>query len=614
MIDDSMKEESFDKESDANGNSSATGHSNEDVEPAHGRISAVPSEGDPRPSVQEEESPNGTRLSTCQNSTHDEDGKIPHHNPLPSQAVNSHQDKRRGSTDYSTQPGAVAVAGVKERNSSTPRGHQDSRRSEPQNVVWKATGTMVVGMDQGDTFSSATDQRIPNRNDTMVNQPASSRTLSSRLEFPEEENFGSTIVEAELVLPPIEAVRVSIDEDPSVVASPYHPFELEHAPSREHCDDARSKKSTTSFWLTLALVMMTAVCGTMIPYTFRKKAGSEGATPSTALPYGCYKTLRDILLAQISEDSVDAPTYVICPDTEIKIGTLSNPALDDYRYINGDYPILVIRENVTIQCGWDGQRSNNCVVNAGFMHVLTLQLVPLPDGSTYTVNRTNDNLLIRGITFTGILLNVEPFPGSSISLSHPGRNMRFEDCLWYNITAQSGLIDISRNYYQELAGLLLEDRSIEVTFVDCIFHSITYDTPLIFVGDQSINLQRCLFRDIQVSLLAQGYCRYKQSSDSGSTAVQLVETERGCASLLLCTSQSHCSMKDVCVTGMETWGEGIIVIKDGTSFNHKGVYWEPTSGRSTMNATCEVATISAHDWTNFTCSDLVDQPSCPLLP
>ena len=184
--------------------------------------------------------------------------------------------------------------------------------------------------------------------------------------------------------------------------------------------------------------------------------------------------------------------------------------------------------------------------------------------------------------------------------------MRFEDCLWYNVTAQSGLIGVSRNYYQELVDLPLEDQSIEVTFADCVFQNIIYDSPLFFVRVQSIKLERCIFRDIVLSRLVQDYCMYESV-----TTGEIVETERGCATLLYCTSQSYCSMKDVCGYGFEIWGDGIIVIHDDTIFNHEGVYWEPTSTNATV---CEMATISPRDSTNFTCSDIFDKQSCPLLP
>jgi hypothetical protein len=272
--------------------------------------------------------------------------------------------------------------------------------------------------------------------------------------------------------------------------------------------------------------------------------------------------------------------------------------------VNGDYPIMVIRENVTIQCGWDAQQDKNCVLDAGFMHVLILQIIPMPDGTMYEVTRTVDNLVIRGITFTGIPINVGPFSGNSVTLSHPGRNIRFENCTWSNMTALSGLIGVSRNYFQELVNLPLEDDSIDVTFADCVFHNIIYDSPLIFVRYQSIQLERCIFRDIQLSLLVQDFCRY--TTNTG----EIVQTEQGCATLLHCTSQSNCSMKDVCVDGIGIWGEGIVVIHEGTSFQHQELYLEPNS----TNATCEVANSSAPAWSNFSCSDIFDSPSCPLLP
>ncbi len=519
-------------------------------------------------------------------------------------AVPPNETKNRISTapHHPLHPGAVSVSGTSERSIQNSSNDEHTRVSIGDHPGEAET---LISSEPSTTVSVQTTSCVPTTNPDIVQH--ANRQESDRLdEHSSSQDDDAVIIHAELVVPPVEALQVCIDEDPPTIATSSHPFELEQAPSSGSATARIWKKTGPTFWVLLALLLVVITCALAIPLTLLLKDDEEVVpTSPSKFPYTCYTSALDILQAQISSERKSTATYIICPNTEIKVGTFKNPATDDYRYVDGDYPIMVVRENVTIQCGIDGRRENNCVVDGGFMHVLTLQIIAMPDGTTHHVNRTNDNLMVRGITFTGTPLNVGPFRGISVSLGHPGRNMRFQDCMWKDMTTQAGLIGAYRNYFQELVDLPLEDLSIEVTFSDCIFQDIVYDSPLIFIRSQTILLERCDFRNIQLSLLLEDYCRF--TTDLSGTWMEFYE---GCASLLHCSPKSSCTIEDSCIHNFEIDGPGIVVVYENTEFYSKGLYLD---SKSPLNV-CEMATIFNLDATNQTCTEIFTEPSCPLLP
>ena len=407
----------------------------------------------------------------------------------------------------------------------------------------------------------------------------------------------------------MEAFHVSIDEE---ATSPvFHAFEMEQA-RNTHSDPSQTcgiqSKFTPLFWVVLALLVVTVVCALAIPLTLLRVNQQASSLPlnspsvAPTFPYPCYTSTLDILQAQRTTEGNLVP-YIICPDTTIHVGTFKNPVVNDFRFVDGDYPIMVIRENVTIQCGLNGRQENNCAIESGFMHVLIMQRIPLPDGSILSVKNGIDNLLVRGITFTGTPDNVGPFNGNSVSIGHPGKNLRFEDCLWTNVVAQSGLIGIYRNYYQVLTGLPLADRSIEVTFSDCTFKSIVYDHPLIHNVAQMVTLDRCNFRDIQLAALTTKVCLVEYSDGE-------IEYHDGCAGLLYCSPNSSCFLNNTCVNHFDYQGPGIVVAFDETELETDGLYLAPpiTQGE------CELAIVNNFDAANTTCETVFKETLCPLKP
>jgi hypothetical protein len=418
-------------------------------------------------------------------------------------------------------------------------------------------------------------------------------------------------VEAELVTPPVQAFLVSIDEDPSryLHSGVCSSLEVDQHP----CDDASYlhqcpflSAHKLRYSLFVALGMIGVLCAIAIPVVILKRErkfgetvqGGMGATTHSPTPsYPCYTSTADILRAQLSDD-VPPEAYIICPDTAFSIGVLKDPANNNFSIVDGDYPLVAVRENVTIQCGIDGRRENNCVLNGGQIHVLTSQQLPSPDdGSWLYIETPVHNFTIRGITFTGRLIN----DGVSVLLSHPAKNVLFQDCLWVNLTSAFGLIAVLRNWYQQVMDLPLEGHTIHATFSDCVFDGFVYDYPIIQVANQSVAFVRTIFNNISVSLV-----------DSNCQFQDLIagRYEGGCAALLFCGPGCWCTMNDICVIDFEFEGPSLLQICDTSDFQYDGLF-------SNMVPTdmCELSTITAdgHSLQGSNCTgDVFTLASCPL--
>jgi hypothetical protein len=470
-------------------------------------------------------------------------------------------------------------------------------------------------------------------------------------------------VQAELVPPPIEAYRVSIDEEQAghaLVLNGLSPFELGQQESENMGNtkprwyNLREKRFSLRCSILIALLTVVAIFATAIPlasvggrdYPDPQSETEQPPTSAPTFPYRCYTSTYDIIVDQILEDPLP-DVFVICPDTVIQVGTFADPAVHDFQFVDGDYPIIAVKPNVVIQCGIDGKRENNCTLDGGFMQVLTLNDAPVSVNSeVYIVNASIDNFTVRGLTFTGQPINSGPFQGMSVTLSHPGHNIRFEDCLWRDLSAQNGLIGVYQNSYQDFFNIPLPDDSIDVTFSDCEFENIVYDSPLIFAMQQTVVLERTVFNSISLSILVANGCRFE-------TDGYLLQYDGGCAGLLYCGAGSVCSMTDICVLDFEYQGPSIVNVAENAVFTWNDLFLSPmtsqnitdgesddddgddTMGNSTLfgngnmgtthnvggsvvlsgtlwNETCSLTFIALVDSTVSNCTDIFTAPTCPL--
>ena len=58
----------------------------------------------------------------------------------------------------------------------------------------------------------------------------------------------------------------------------------------------------------------------------------------------------------------------------------------------------------------------------------------------YTIKSPIDNVIIRGITFTGRLVDSNPFTGISVTISHPGNGIQLIGFIWRVVVTVWGVI------------------------------------------------------------------------------------------------------------------------------------------------------------------------------
>ena len=292
-------------------------------------------------------------------------------------------------------------------------------------------------------------------------------------------------------------------------------------------------------------------------------------------PFECYTNTFDIFNAQVEaffnktnntlqieeEENEESYVFRICPNTTIDIGTFRNPVRGDFNFTNGDFPLLVIRPNVTVQCGLNGDPSDNCVLDGGLSHLVTQFAHGHPKYGMLSypeVAESIDGMTIRGITFRGDFEPSGPFGGVSIALSHPALDVKFEDCVWKDIAATKRLITVGRNYLMELLNIPLLDLSIEVTFTNCKFENIQYEEDFIASYQQAIHIKNSVFRNIKLSPLLSSGCGIHPN---------------GCRALLHCFAgdgPNVCSISNICVDNMDVAGAGPIIISQDTEWSNTG--------------------------------------------
>lgn len=197
----------------------------------------------------------------------------------------------------------------------------------------------------------------------------------------------------------------------------------------------------------------------------------------------CVTSSIEILARQLLTPPIT--DIVICPGTTIEVGTPSNPEFSEFS--NGESPITIIRDNVRLRCGQDGQVSNNCVLSGGFAQLVALPNYPLVAGKISV-----HNLRVQGLTFTGALSEIPGVPSQSILLSAPGDNILIEDCLFENLQGDY-IIANSRDVltpYDDYPPF-----SCTATIKDSTFRDILYNLEIIHNTDQTMNLENLQFQD-----------------------------------------------------------------------------------------------------------------------
>ena len=224
-----------------------------------------------------------------------------------------------------------------------------------------------------------------------------------------------------------------------------------------------------------------AVCG-VFPWFF-----SNAEYPA------CYSEVDETFCAQIKSITMaESGTLVlsICENTTIDVG-IPGSELDPFLYVDGVPPLTILRDDVTIQCGIDGNSSNGCKLNGGWVQLTNYAAILM---KSYGVGTgTTNNLKIKGLTFTGELKD-NPFTPqqddtAAISLSAPAEYIVIEDIVVEGLTGRFPIVLTDLN-----AG---DGPTIDVTIQDSIIRNVTYSNVVVWNNHQTATLRNVHFQDIK---------------------------------------------------------------------------------------------------------------------
>ncbi|KAL3915675.1 MAG: hypothetical protein SGILL_005534, partial [Bacillariaceae sp.] len=489
---------------------------------------------------------------TSQRSSHDSSGSM------------QSRGKQHNSISSSggSQPGAFAMAGMSS---------QDN-----------ATGGDAFPQIEGAILNEETSDYQQEQEQAVESAPVV-RAPSSPQQQHDDNERSAPMVQAELVSPPVEALKVVFDED----HEQQHDVEAHREPEAESAiqpspdlDKSRPRKRMVIWGIAILVVVLAVVIPVSI--VFKKDQENERAATSSSnddstkaplptFPYECYWTNFDLIGAQLFNP--DQKRFIMCPGTHIKIGTMEDPANGNTNITNGDVMMMILRDNVEVVCGEDGNVNNNCVLDGGFLQVLMQSANNNESGLPGFAQSRLDNATIKGMTFTGEI-HIDPYVGgASVVASHPGDNIQFVGCKWENLTAATGLAYAGVNPYQlssvSTAFELPKKNEIDLKFTDCIFRNITYGGGcFINAFDQSITIERCHFSDIRLAPFI--------SRCEGAFAPNAELVDGWCHSLVSCSGDATCTIRDVCVDDFEYAAKSAIVaanygaevVLEGDNFFH----------------------------------------------
>ncbi|KAL3922485.1 MAG: hypothetical protein SGILL_002181 [Bacillariaceae sp.] len=478
--------------------------------------------------------------------------------------------KQSASVVSPSQPGAVAVAGMADASTSANAGEEtqaatnsngdelspDMHQSE-ENTTANVAGPPLPSSSQGQSASS-----VQHRRPTFT--------------LPVAEEYQETpAISAELVAPKADEIsgilHVDIDPEESTIfhsqsrEQHIEPLEIQHAkPEIDEAEKKRSKRKRQLFAF-IGLIVVVIITSVITAVIVKRKESSreegesaavEQATMAPTFPYPCFNSTLDIFTAQYLYP--DENLLIMCPGTRIKVGTLRDPARDDLNITGGDFPIILFRRNMTVQCGQDGKRSNSCVLDGGAIQVISRNVHYHPEYGLIEPDSDTDNFTIRGFTFTGKVEGSGVFGGIPTILSHPGKNIRFEDCAWVDLTATKRVIAVGANYMMTLMGIGLPDLVAELFVDNCLFDDVLYEEEFLVTFNQALHVQNTIFRNIRLPELLPPGCGVHPN---------------GCRNLLHCHAgnPTSCSIENICVENAAVTGAGPIVISQDTDWTASGV-------------------------------------------
>eukprot|EP00980_Cylindrotheca_fusiformis_P003381 scaffold751_cov87-Cylindrotheca_fusiformis.AAC.6 len=190
----------------------------------------------------------------------------------------------------------------------------------------------------------------------------------------------------------------------------------------------------------------------------------------------CYSSL---LRASIDMANNGVTNIVLCNNTVFEVGTPIDSTFDSFA---GGIPLIVDKNDITIQCGTTGTSTDSCVLEGGFAQLY----LGNPNDRTTTVN----NLLVKGLTFTGTMESSDAavagtLAGRVVYGTNTGTGIVFEDCIFR---------DLVTGYVFDISPV---GTAMNVEITSSTFQNISHSFDLIY-GDAlaSITLDGVTFDNI----------------------------------------------------------------------------------------------------------------------
>jgi len=174
----------------------------------------------------------------------------------------------------------------------------------------------------------------------------------------------------------------------------------------------------------------------------------------------CTSNFADANIAMVA-----GATITLCENTVFPVGS---PLDSTYTTFAGGIPLVVDVNDVTIQCGTSGASGGNCVLEGGFVQLF----LGTPDNNLSTVN----NLLVKGLTFTGDLESASSEAPAAVQATSAGNNVVFDDCLFTNMKTTGYVFDLKPQV------------GMDLTIQNSVFSNVSFSYDAIY-GDANTDVK-----------------------------------------------------------------------------------------------------------------------------
>jgi hypothetical protein len=272
--------------------------------------------------------------------------------------------------------------------------------------------------------------------------------------------------------------------------------------------------------------------------------------------------------------------YTICDNTVIDVGFPDPTASDPFsNFIDGDYPLGVIRPNVTVQCV-------GCVLNGGFLQMVTVPVYEIPPLPPF--DKGTDGMIIDGITFSGSLPGFAgTFLSNAMLLTSPGKDIVIQNCIFKDLFINGPTISIGPSDTPLLGAIGTPSGSIEVAFLKNVFINITAYCDC----GSNFGITECIS---QVC----GYEKLSFEAIQGSTSAA-IRCERG----------AQCSASQICVADINVTSAVFRIDDNETVLETMDIY----KGENVVGSECPDAGLAVNlirDDGEFECQDPFDAVVC----